>query len=68
MNWAWWDGKMSFEHYREEHALDAATLLEATREEHPESPEEEHGNGATPAAKSEDAPDGTERTTANTHN
>ena len=31
MNWAWWDGKMSFEHYREEHALDAATLLEAAR-------------------------------------
>ena len=33
MNWAWWDGKMSFEHYREEHGLDAATLLEAAREE-----------------------------------
>ncbi|MBZ5570604.1 MAG: hypothetical protein LAO09_01840 [Acidobacteriia bacterium] len=29
MNWAWWDGKMSFEHYREEHGLDAATLFEA---------------------------------------
>ena len=33
MNWAWWDGKMSFEHYREEHGLDAETLLEATRAE-----------------------------------
>ena len=31
MNWAWWDGKVSFEHYREEHALDAQTLLEAAR-------------------------------------
>lgn len=31
MNWAWWDGKMSFEHYREEHGLDAETLLEAAR-------------------------------------
>jgi cytochrome b subunit of formate dehydrogenase len=31
MNWAWWDGKMSFEHYREEHGLDGATLLEAER-------------------------------------
>ena len=31
MNWAWWDGKMSFEHYREEHGLDAETLLEAVR-------------------------------------
>jgi cytochrome b subunit of formate dehydrogenase len=33
MNWAWWDGKMSFEHYREEHGLDATTLLEAAREQ-----------------------------------
>ena len=33
MNWAWWDGKMSFEHYGEEHGLDADTLLEAAREE-----------------------------------
>jgi cytochrome b subunit of formate dehydrogenase len=31
MNWAWWDGKMSFEHYREEHGLDTETLLEAAR-------------------------------------
>jgi len=44
MNWAWWDGQVSFEHYREEHALDAATLLEAARadsaEEIPESSED----------------------------
>ena len=26
MNWAWWDGKMSVEHYREEHALDTESL------------------------------------------
>jgi cytochrome b subunit of formate dehydrogenase len=32
MNWAWWDGKMSFEHYSEEHALDTATLLDAARQ------------------------------------
>jgi len=31
MNWAWWDGKMSVEHYREEHGLDSPTLLEALR-------------------------------------
>jgi cytochrome b subunit of formate dehydrogenase len=31
MNWSWWDGKISFEHYSEEHALDATTLLEAAR-------------------------------------
>ena len=33
MNWAWWDGKMSFEHYRDEHGLDTDTLLAAAREE-----------------------------------
>ncbi|HEX8815738.1 MAG TPA: cytochrome b/b6 domain-containing protein [Terriglobales bacterium] len=33
MNWAWWDGKMSVEHYREEHGLDAATLLDAAKRE-----------------------------------
>ena len=26
MNWAWWDGKMSREHYEEEHPLDTRTL------------------------------------------
>lgn len=26
MNWAWWDGKMPWHHYREEHALDGDTL------------------------------------------
>jgi cytochrome b subunit of formate dehydrogenase len=33
MNWAWWDGKMSYEHYREEHGLDSETLLAAARKE-----------------------------------
>jgi cytochrome b subunit of formate dehydrogenase len=28
MNWAWWDGKMPLHHYREEHALDTATIME----------------------------------------
>jgi cytochrome b subunit of formate dehydrogenase len=32
MNWAWWDGKMSEHHYREEHGLDGATLLAAEME------------------------------------
>jgi len=36
MNWAWWDGKMSFEHYREEHGLDSETLLQAARQQAPE--------------------------------
>jgi cytochrome b subunit of formate dehydrogenase len=29
MNWAWWDGKMPVEHYREEHELDTESLAEA---------------------------------------
>src|SRR5215470_1417829 len=33
MNWAWWDGKMSYEHYREEHGLDSEALLVAARAE-----------------------------------
>ena len=41
MNWAWWDGKMSVEHYREEHALDSPTLLQAARQD-------EHDAEATP--------------------
>jgi len=41
MNWAWWDGKMPFERYREEHALDAETLLEAARARSAERTEEQ---------------------------
>ena len=29
MSWAWWDGKVSMHHYREEHGLDTQTLVEA---------------------------------------
>jgi cytochrome b subunit of formate dehydrogenase len=43
MNWAWWDGKVSFEHYREEHALDTQTLLEAAEAETPPDAEPEEG-------------------------
>jgi len=28
MNWAWWDGKMTRHHYRDEHGLDIETLEE----------------------------------------
>ena len=34
MNWAWWDGKMTLHHYREEHGLDHAALARAACEEH----------------------------------
>ena len=43
MNWAWWDGKMSVEHYREEHGLDSPTLREASRQESAESADVEQG-------------------------
>ena len=29
MNWAWYDGKMTLEQYREEHGLDTKTILDA---------------------------------------
>jgi cytochrome b subunit of formate dehydrogenase len=41
MNWAWWDGKMSFEHYHEEHGLDGETLLKAAEEAKHEDEETE---------------------------
>ena len=31
MNWAWWDGKMSFQLYLEDHGLDRETLLAVAR-------------------------------------
>ncbi len=56
MNWAWWDGKMPFEHYREEHALDAETMLQAARTESAEeSVEKDPAEGAGADRNSEPA-------------
>jgi cytochrome b subunit of formate dehydrogenase len=33
MNWAWWDGRMSLEHYQEEHPLDTETIFQAVKKE-----------------------------------
>ena len=33
LNWAWFDGRMSVEHYMHEHPLDRAAIVEATSEE-----------------------------------
>ena len=52
MNWAWWDGKMSEHHYREEHGLDGATLMAAAAEE--ESAESRNGNGEAVAEETSD--------------
>ncbi len=53
MNWAWWDGKMAFEHYREEHALDTETLLEAARSEAAEQTEASESHAADEPARPE---------------
>ncbi len=54
MNWAWWDGKMTLHHYREEHGLDHATLMQSSREaaesgaeetKESEATEVKHGDG-----------------------
>ncbi|HEX3320544.1 MAG TPA: cytochrome b/b6 domain-containing protein [Terriglobales bacterium] len=58
MNWAWWDGKMSFEHYSEEHGLDSNTLLASLELEHEETAQSETGEevssiaGGDPRAQS----------------
>jgi cytochrome b subunit of formate dehydrogenase len=51
MNWAWWDGKMSFEHYREEHSLDTGTLLRAAQAE--QSSSDQPGDAPSPAESAE---------------
>jgi cytochrome b subunit of formate dehydrogenase len=50
MNWAWWDGKMTVHHYREEHGLDHATLRKVSldaaesKQEETEETEVQHGD------------------------
>ena len=54
MSWAWWDGKVSFEHYREEHALDTENLLQAARTQPAEGDDEAHSAlGQEPSAGGE---------------
>jgi cytochrome b subunit of formate dehydrogenase len=58
MNWAWWDGKMSFEHYSEEHELDAETLLSAARAEAAsEAGIDSNHNGTGQTTENEEAAD-----------
>jgi cytochrome b subunit of formate dehydrogenase len=59
MNWAWWDGKMAFEHYEEEHALDAETLLAAARE-HAAEESEAHNEAEIQPADSSSEKDASE--------
>lgn len=55
MNWAWWDGKMSYEHYREEHGLDSHTLLAAARAEHEQELAETRNDGETASPTAENS-------------
>jgi cytochrome b subunit of formate dehydrogenase len=48
MNWAWWDGKVSLHHYREEHGLDSATLLNAAQGDAPATPTPPASDGQKP--------------------
>jgi cytochrome b subunit of formate dehydrogenase len=33
MNWSWWNGRMPLEQYKDEHALDSETILQAIQQE-----------------------------------
>jgi hypothetical protein len=41
INWAWYDGKVSLEHYREEHPLDFETLATVKFDEQEDDSSEE---------------------------
>jgi cytochrome b subunit of formate dehydrogenase len=59
MNWAWWDGKMSFDHYNDEHGLDGETLLAAAEAEIKESAVTEENIAAAVTAGKEQSVDST---------
>jgi cytochrome b subunit of formate dehydrogenase len=41
MNWAWWDGKMTLHHYRDEHGLDETPAIEVADSPEKSDPEPE---------------------------
>jgi cytochrome b subunit of formate dehydrogenase len=51
MNWAWWDGKVSLHHYREEHGLDSATLLNAAQGDSPPAATPPASDGKNPETR-----------------
>ena len=67
MNWAWYDGKMSLEHYREEHGMDSKSLLEASGTEQQPKPIEaaakagKNGDGAPAETAAKHAPENKEK-------
>src|SRR5690242_10653769 len=53
MNWAWFDGRMSVEHYQEEHGLDPETVLKSVEAAAVENAKEEAAEAA-PAVEPEE--------------
>lgn len=54
MNWAWYDGKMSVEHYQDEHELDGETILRSVEAEAPKEPAREPASETEPVEKEEE--------------
>lgn len=52
MNWSWWNGRMSLEHYKDEHPSDTETILQAMQEETDVAESEQEGTGDHPETKS----------------
>jgi cytochrome b subunit of formate dehydrogenase len=61
MNWAWWDGKVSLHHYREEHGLDSTTLLSAAQGDSPPAATPPANGGKDPETGAERSGSGTRR-------
>lgn len=58
MNWSWWNGRMSLEHYKDEHASDTETILQAMEQETDVAVSEPEGAGDHRETKSgHDGPD-----------
>jgi len=53
MNWAWWNGRMSLERYKDEHSLDSETIWEAMRQEPDVVEREQDRVGHEPESRSE---------------
>jgi cytochrome b subunit of formate dehydrogenase len=63
MNWAWWDGKVSLHHYREEHALDTDTILATASDTAEESENDKLAGDHAPSQ-----PDAEEVSAEHSHN
>jgi formate dehydrogenase gamma subunit len=63
MNWSWWNGRMSLEHYKDEHPLDSETIFQALEQERNandgrELPRTNHGDTNSTHSPTEDGKSG----------